>query len=236
MTLGNLEALSDEDARWLAQAQVLYGDGKPELLGGLAGKSELYGYSSANHTTLVNPGLESKRYSLSKAYANLVYSDGWVTREEDGDIELGVGSVAIFSNSSSDLGHGDCARLRSLEPLATEWTVEANTATATIAAPRGDLHIVFQQRNQKGVVRTSGGAPPAGKSMVELIKIFVTCKGQSLPVTRPDDHVIWSGLSWAWGKAPTGSMLNGEMLTIRLEWCAEDVTSPSFQLFGEPNG
>jgi hypothetical protein len=71
--------------------------------------------------------------------------------------------------------------------------------------------------------------------MAELIKIFVTCSEQNLPVVRPDNHVIWSGLSWAWGKVPASAFAKGDPLTIRLEWCAEDVTTPSFQLFWEPN-
>ena len=65
MTLGNLEALSDEDAKWFAAVQELFEGENPVFIGGMPGKAEeVYGYQSENILTLVNPCLQAQTHSL----------------------------------------------------------------------------------------------------------------------------------------------------------------------------
>jgi hypothetical protein len=207
MTLGNLEALTDDDARWFARAQALYEDEKPKLGNG---------YRSENVLTRINSTLRAETYSLPPEFKHLIYSDGFV-KIEPGKATLGVGAVAVFGNVELDLGRGDTPKVRTLKSLKTDWNIGPRAAETKIAAPEKDLHIVFRQRDANGkAVRTSGGAPPSGKQMAELLTVSVSCGGHELNVERPDNHIIWSGLSWAWGILPVGSVKPGEMLTIRL--------------------
>ncbi|HEY3780351.1 MAG TPA: hypothetical protein VGL56_04650 [Fimbriimonadaceae bacterium] len=217
MTLGNLEALSDEDGKWFARVQNLFESEKPDFVGGLPGLGELYGYQSMNLLTLVNPSLEAQLYTLPEGFEHQIYSDGFVSLET-GTMTLGTGAMAVLGKSPVELGSGENRLTYSFKIIEANWKADGRLAEAAIPTPSQDLHILFRQKDaRENAVRTSGGAPPSGKPIPELLKISVKSTGQELKVDRPDDHIIWSGLSWAWGILPAGSAKAGDLLTIRLE-------------------
>jgi hypothetical protein len=194
MMLGNLEQFDDEDARWMARVQALYLQaGTPTVVGGLPGKGELYGYQAGRLLTLVNPSLVEQRFPVG---APLVYVDGSVLIE-DGYAVLGSGAVAVFGSASLD--SPDVATT-GLSPVACDWSFSPHACETIFTCPGSEVHLVFEQRDAKGLaVRTSGGAPPDGASMAGLLRIEAFSGDEVLEVERPDDHILWSGLSWAYG-------------------------------------
>jgi hypothetical protein len=218
MTLGNLEALTDDDARWMAMVQRRYEEtNEPMMIGGIPGKGEVYGYfaygAAGPVLTAVNSCMEAQALKLPVDEPLFVtYSDG-IAELSRHELELGPGSVAVLARSANlipepagrvgPVGNVGPVGL-SLKELPADWKINAGSAEASIRLPAArsplTLHLVFRQFDGKGfAVRTSGGAPPNGKSMAELLRIEAFQNGSPLQVHRPDDKIVWSGLSWAYG-------------------------------------
>lgn len=206
MSLGNLEQFSEEDAKWWAQAQDLYSQALPgKFIGGIPGEGEAYGhlvYSDGYLVTAVNPSL--KEQSLEVPFVGehrVVFSEGSVVHDK-GKLNLGPSAMAVVGTGEfMSWNLGSEGKPIDLEPVACIWVTNEGSATAEIAVPAiAELHLIFNQKDKNGLaVRTSGGAPPAGKSMAELLRIEVRQNDQNLTVVRPDDKILWSGLSWAYG-------------------------------------
>lgn len=217
MTLGNLENLTDEDARWFAEAQRAYtGFSEPAMIGGEPGVGQTYGYLASNGEyqilTAVNPSL-SRQMLETPAGLELAFSDRQMS--DHGVLELGPGAMAVLTNFHLRLGEGGQPDTY-LSPIATNWRTSAHGAETDFAmASDGDLHIVVTQHDSRGkAVRTSGGSPPNGETMAQLLKITVN-SGHPCKVTRPDDKAIWSGLSWAYAVVP--DLKQGEKIKVRFE-------------------
>ncbi len=232
MTLGNLENLSDGDAEWFARAQKAFASfPAPVMLGGEPGQGQAYGYLASNDGrqifTAVNPGLN--RQMLERpAGLQLAFSDRPMT--DAGILELGPGGMAVLANFELHLGQGDQAELF-LFPVSTKWQATAHSAEATFTMPgEGDLHLVMTQHDAKGnAVRTSGGPPPTGETMANLLKITVELDGQPCKVDRPDDKAIWSGLSWAYGIVE--SLQKGDKVRVTFETADSSVAVIKPQAF-----
>ncbi|HTQ09516.1 MAG TPA: hypothetical protein VMI31_05535, partial [Fimbriimonadaceae bacterium] len=212
MTLGNLELLSEDDARFFAQAQDLF-RGVPRICQP-AGWNGVYGWEREHTTILVNPSLSRITCKLPRAGLSLGFLDGWGDLA-DQSIDLGPGAVALLTNRPGlKLEAPANDRLPpNLEEVEADWSVEGRSARATFVAPGGDLHFLFEQRDAKGLaVRTP--IPDAGANW---LGIEVAADGRPITVDRQDDRPIWSGMSWAYGvvrRLPRGSQVEVRMRSV----------------------
>jgi hypothetical protein len=204
MTLGNLEDLTDDDAKWFAKAQALFeGLASVEMVGGAPGAGQIYGYKCVtNSRTLfiaVNPAL-GRQSIETPPNLYLAYSDRPIP-EDSGILELGSGGMVVLSSLKSDcLGTGEGTQYF-LKPVPCEWRIQKGAARTKFAIPHtSEVHLVISQQDAKGkAVRSGGGTPIPGKSAGQMIQISAYCDGQDMVVDRPDDKLIWSGISWGYG-------------------------------------
>jgi hypothetical protein len=182
---GNLELLSDDDARWFAKVQKMYSPlmamGRTKTFGGVPSKVEPYGFGSLDPTgaiyTVVNPTQEVRAIDfplLSRAQGplldgRLLFRDaGFVPLLHNTQIVLGPGQMAVagfgrYAEQEYDLGvQSDVIIPRKIELMDTSFhSATKNGIAATLNAPaRGDLRIIFQQHAEDGTVRKT--APDLG--------------------------------------------------------------------------
>jgi hypothetical protein len=219
---GNLELLSDGDAQWFASAQraffAIHRDGQTSTFGGMPGQSEPYGFVSTNArgalVTVVNPSQSTRTISLPCVKSpGLVFTDsGFAPVIRDETITLGAEQIAVLgSGEYASLSFGietDVCIPTRIENIPTEFTsIETKTiqASVTLDTP-AMVRVVARQRNAPGyAVRTSGGSPPQGASLGDLLFIHAEQAGRSLPVQINYDKQIWSGLSWMVGEVSVTS-------------------------------
>jgi hypothetical protein len=139
-------------------------------------------------------------------------------------ITLGPGQMAAagfgpYAAPAFDFGvQEDVIIPRSIAPLEANFQgAGENTIQAIIQPPaKGDLRIVFQQRDEKGnIMRSWPGGPPNGKSVGTVLKIVAEQSGKPLPLDLQYDRVIWSGLSWGAGEIKRKDIASGLPITIR---------------------
>jgi hypothetical protein len=238
---GNLEFLDDAKARWFARVQKLYAPlqatGRTKAFGGIPGDVQPYGFGSLDSAgaiyTVVNPAQfvqEIEMPLLSGVQeplrgGHVIFRDAGFVPELTGDkIRLGPGQLAAVgfgrhAGPEFDLGVQQDVKIpRVIAPVdATFVSRGQNTIEATFTAPKkGDLRIIFQQRNSDGVItRSWPGGPPNGKSVGTVLKIVAEQDGKTLPIEINYDRVIWSGLSWGAGEIRHDDFASGRPLTIR---------------------
>ena len=188
VTMGNLEALSNCDAQWIAQVQELFeSNDSPKMFGGAPGKSEVYGYEVGKIKVLVNPSLESMELDEP---GDLIYAD---QAHQGSCLSLSPGGVALIGDARSLGGSEVEISVRSID---ADWSNEGKRAQITILAQPGEIHFGFRQVDAQGLaVRTSTGTTPLSDSL--RLQAF-TKKGE-IAVTLTHDRAIWSGISWAYG-------------------------------------
>ena len=117
------------------------------------------------------------------------------------------------------MGVEDDVRIpRSIVPVNARFVSKGqNAIEATITPPaKGDLRIIFQQRNSDGwITRSWPGGPPKGKSVGTVLKLRAEQNGKELPIATDYDRVIWSGLSWGAGEIRRGDFAGGQALTVQ---------------------
>ena len=238
---GNLEFISDDDARWFAGVQLLYlhlgATGRTKTFGGIPGEAEPYGFGSVDSEgavyTLLNPKesiAEIEMPLLSRLQepndgGRLLFRDaGFVPVLTGNKIKLGPGQLAVvgfarYANPKYGLGIQEDVRIPlGIQPLAAKFMPDGkNTIEATLSAPeRGDLRIIMQQRGDDSQIRrSSGGAPPNGTTMGKILVLLAWQDGRPLPIQVNYDLAIWSGLSWAVGEIRHSEMEAGQPVTIR---------------------
>ena len=238
---GNLEFLSNDDARWFARLQGMFAPlkaaGRTKTFGGIPGDAEPYGFGSLTSGgaiyTVVNPAQtvnDLQLPSLSQVQPPLsggrvIFRDaGFAPVLRRNTITLGPGQMAAigfgrFAAPQFDLGVQDDVRIpRAINPVAATFTPDgAGAIKATVQPPaNGDLRIIFQQWYADGTVaRSWPGGPPNGISMGKVLKISAEQGGKSLPVNIDYDRLIWSGLSWGAGEIEHTSFAPGEPIVIR---------------------
>ncbi|HVV03899.1 MAG TPA: hypothetical protein VHC96_06720 [Puia sp.] len=231
---GNLELLTDEDARWFAKAQRIYHgmqqrDGITSF-GAIPGTGKPYGFKAADPGgqvfTVVNPSQYIAAIDLPAARmpVRILYADsGFIPVVKDHRLSLGPEQLAVvgagsYASQSYDLGVDDSIRIPLLqEKLNVSFrTVEHNTIAATVQPQSGrGLRIIVQQFGPGGMpYRSWGGAPPDGKKMDTLIRIRVQQQGRELPLYVEYDKMIWSGLSWGAGELQQGNFDPASPLNI----------------------
>jgi len=214
---GNLELLTDADARWFAKAQQLWLPMQQtqaiKPFGGVPGQLQPYGYaaksSAGTLVCVVNPTQAITDVELpggGTSAQRILFTDaGFVPVVSSGSIRLGPEQMALvgqgdFSDPKYDLGVGEDVRIpNEIRPIEMPFAQVGNRLTGSLLPPAGvDLRLVFQQFDTDGIpLRSSGGAPPDGKLMDQLLSIRATQGGQPIPLSLQYDKAIWSGLSWA---------------------------------------
>lgn len=238
---GNLEFLDDEKARWLAKVQRIYENfkakGRTKTFGGIPGDDVPYGFGSFDSEgviyTVMNPSQEVRELEmplLSRVQAPLangrvIFRDAGFVPVLRGDrITLGPGQLAAvgygrYDSAEYDLGVQDDVQIpRRIAPISANFVSKpSNIIEATVDAPsKGDLRIIFQQKDTNGnVMRSWPGGPPNGTSVGKVLKIAVEQEGKELPVEIDYDRLVWSGLSWGAGEVKHSDFVSGTPIVIR---------------------
>ncbi len=248
---GNLELISDADARWFARVQSLYmhlqAFGRTKTFGGIPGEVQPYGFGSFESSgvvyTVVNPAQSFETIQLpmltrdqpSNTNGKIIFHDAGFRPVLNGDrIKLGPGQMAVvaygqYASPRYDLGiQEDVVIPRSIARVPAEFVKkDEKTVEAVVDAPRqGSLRIILQQHSPDGSLRrTWAGGPPKGTNMRDIFRIRAWQNGRELPVEINYDKVIWSGLSWAAGEVRAGSFTPGQAVTIQLSSAEKDAVS-----------
>lgn len=238
---GNLEFLSDDDARWFAKVQSLYlrlqSMGRTKTFGGIPGEVQPYGFGSLDAGgevyAVVNPAQSVEEIQMPRlSREQTAIKDGRVIFRDAGfqpvlagdKIKLGPGQMALvgfgkYARPDYDLGRQDDVVIpRSIQPVQAVFSPRAkNVIEAKVSAPKnGNLRIIMQQRSPKDgtVARSWKGGPPTGTNMGKFFVLSASQDGKPLPVEINYDKVIWSGLSWAVGEIGHASLRPGVPVTI----------------------
>jgi hypothetical protein len=242
-THGNLELITDDDARWFARVQSLYlhfqSEGRIKSFGSVPGEVQTYGFgaldSDGSVYVVMNPAqnvahvemplLSQVQKPLSEG--RVLFRDaGFVPKLSSNTIELGPGQMAMvgfgkYAAPAYDFGiQQDVVIPRSIRPVSAEFhETGKGVIQATIPAPAGgDLRLIMQQYSPAGSLRrTWAGGPPSGTDMGKVFLLEVTQNGKQLPISEDYDKIVWSGLSWAVGEIRARDMLAGQPLTLTFQ-------------------
>ncbi len=237
---GNLEFITDQDARWFAKVQSLYlrlqAMGRTKTFGGIPGDVQPYGFGSLDTEgvvyTVMNPSQnveELKMPLLSRQQKSndtglVLFRDAGFKPVLKGDkISLGPGQLAVvgfgrYANGEYDFGLQEDVRIPiAILPVAAKFVAEGkNTIKTSVPAPeRGNLRIIVQQRGSDGsILRSWGGAPPNGTTMGKILVLNAWQNGQPVSIEINYDKAIWSGLSWAAGEIKRSALVPGQPVRI----------------------
>ena len=226
--------MSEEDAKWFAKAQKLYGElqrlDKVVAIGAIPGTGKPYGFaahgSKGTVFTVVNPSQEVAAISLlphnglvtpgmdRAVLQRILYADqGFVPYLEKGFVSMGPEQLVVIGTGEygdASYGLGTDADIRvpvSSQKLDLSFTSRGKNLVGGQAPAQGKtLRILFQQYGADGFpVRSWGGSPPDGRKMSELLVIRARQAGKELPLAIEYDKMIWSGLSWGAAELRQGS-------------------------------
>jgi len=222
-TYGNLELLSDNDARWFARVQSMFlhfqSVGRIKTFGGVPGDVQPYGFGALDGEgslyTIVNPTESVVTMTLpvlSKVQppirqGRVLFRDAGFVPQLGGDrVVLGPEQMAVvgygkYASPQFELGvQEDVVIPRTIRPLPAEFhEVSKGVIEATVQAPAsGDLRLIMQQYSPDGTLRRTW--PVGDLAATSMGKIFVLKakqEGRDLPIRENYDRVVWAGLSWA---------------------------------------
>jgi hypothetical protein len=245
---GNLELITDDDARWFARVQSLFLEmqsvGRTKAFGGIPGEVKTYGFGSVDSDgavyVLVNPAQSVQPVEmplLSKEQrplgpGRLLFTDaGFHPVITGNQIQLGPGQMAMvgfgkYNSPKYDFGvQDDVVIPKSIRPVEAQFqTTGEGVIEATIPAPPGgDLRLVMQQHNPDGSLRrTWAGGPPKGTNMGQVFMLEAKQGGHPVPIAINYDKIVWSGLSWAVGEIKAKDLSPGEPLTLTFRSTEKD--------------
>ncbi len=219
---GNLELLSDADAKWFAKIQKIYLDlqefGQISTFGDMPVKGSPYGYKAIKEDgalfTIVNPSQSIQKVEIETNFSTdgvVLFSDaGFVPKLKGKELTLGpeqlvlVGYGEYSDLKKYDLGKEDDVVIPSkIEkiPAAFEKTGE-NKFQAVVKNfnSNSTLRIVCSQKGSDGKYFRVSGGDNKGFSVGRLIRLSATQDGKELPVNINYDKKLWSGISWASGE------------------------------------
>ena len=213
---GNLDLLGDEDAAWFAKAQQLFwphiSKNQIATVGDLPGTAGVYGLGSegeapGHFTLVVNPSQKMAETAVNRG--RVLYHDGAQVKYNSQGIVLGPEQMVlvgegIYEEPEWDLGNDtEVVIPGAIAKLDATFTQEGPSTRGTVAPPAGQtLRIIFQQFEESTgrAKRTTGGSPPKGTPLGQMLTLQATQAGRDLPVKINYDKAIWSGLSWAVGE------------------------------------
>jgi len=245
---GNLEFLSDDDARWFAKVQSLYlaleAKGRTKTFGGIPGEVQPYGFGSLDADgsvyAVVNPAQNVEEIQLPRLSkeqgpvegGRLIFRDAGFEPVLSGDrIRLGPGEMAAvgfgkYASAQYDLGIQEDVKIpRAISVLKVEFSAPSkNVIRAEVASSKGDLRIVMRQRSAKdgSIMRSWKGGPPNGTNMGKVFVLSASQDGKPVPVEINYDKVIWSGLSWAVGEIKHSALKPGVPVVIECSSAEDD--------------
>ena len=231
---GNLELLTNADAKWFAQTQSLYQElqklDKLRTFGAIPGTGKPYGFRADGILgvvcTVVNPSQEIVTMGLPviAKTSSVLYADGGYRPVLKGStLMLGPEQLVVvgfdqYASGKYNLGRDDTISIPvAISKINSSFkkTGKNKIETTVDKIPIKNIRIIFQQFDEKGCpYRTWGGAPPDGKKMDVFFKINVSQKGSPVPIHIEYDKMIWSGLSWAAGEISEDDLDFGKPLTI----------------------
>jgi hypothetical protein len=211
---GNLDLLNEADGRWFADLQKLFfglhAQARITTFGGMPGRGEPYGFAwnadSGSVIAVVNPSQAMQQVTIPLIeQPSLLFTDsGFHPIIEASTIVLGPEQLALLGSgvyAHLNFGHeADVFIPSAIEKLDVHFTQDGDKAICMEipTGSSGTFRMIVKQVDQHGrVVRTTGGSPPYGKTLGELLQISVEQSGTPLPVQINYDKAIWSGLSWA---------------------------------------
>lgn len=247
-THGNLELITDDDARWFARVQSLYlhfqSEGRIKSFGGIPGEVQTYGFGALDADgsvyVVMNPAQNVAQVEmplLSPAQkplgeGRILFRDaGFVPRLGGDSIELGPGQMAMvgfgkYASTAFDFGiQQDVVIPRSIRLVPAQFhETSKGVIQATIPAPAGgDLRLIMQQYSPDGSLRrTWAGGPPSGTNMSKVFLLEAIQGGKQLPIREDYDKVVWSGLSWAMGEISAKDLHAGDPLTLTFRSMEKD--------------
>lgn len=256
-TYGNLELLSDRDARWFARVQSLFlhfqSKGRIKTFGGVPGNMQPYGFGAIDTegsvyvavnpteavTTIAMPLLSQEQHALGQG--RLLFRDsGFSPHLAGNELKLGPEQMALvgygkYASPAFDLGvQDDVVIPSSIKPIPAEFrSVGKGLMEATIQAPtNGDLRLIMQQHSPDGTVRrTWAGGDPNGTNMGKVLILKAEQGGKELPIQKTYDRVIWSGLSWAEGEISHRDITPGAPLTLTFQSNEKDPVTLEGKIF-----
>ncbi len=249
---GNLEFLTDEDARWFTRVQSLYlrlqSMGRTKTFGGIPGEIKPYGFGSFSTEgavyAVLNPAQAVEQISLPQlsqvqgplAGGHIIFRDAGFSPVLSGStIKLGPGQMAVVGfgrYAQYDLGIQDDVQIpRAISPLSAQFTPHGkNVIEATFGLPaHSDIRVVMQQHSAKDgtIMRSWKGGPPNGTNMGKFFVLKAWQAGKEIPVEIEYDKIIWSGLSWAVGEIRSSELAPGQPVTIQASSSEDDPVSLS---------
>jgi hypothetical protein len=232
---GNLELLSDEDAKWFARTQLMYHQLQKQdnttPFGEIPGKGKPYGFKSSTTAgavcTVVNPSQQIANVQLpvEMTGSKILYADGGYQPKVTGqDLVLGPEQLVVvgfgaFANDKYRLGIDPTINIPvAIDKIQTTFSPSGKNAIecSIKTTAHKNLRIIFQQFDSNGLpYRSWPGAPPDGKKVSEVIKINVSQEGKDIPLHIEYDKMIWSGLSWGAAEIKNGTFDPSKGLTVK---------------------
>ncbi|NMB72811.1 MAG: hypothetical protein GYA22_11760 [Bacteroidales bacterium] len=236
---GNMDLLDQKDGYWFAMVQrLLYSfqrSGKITPFGEIPGKGLPYGYLAEKEDgcliTVVNPSQEVMKISFPAGEygpIRVLFTDkGFVPVLQPGRLTLGPEQMAligtgIYAAPELDLGiQEDVLIPQQIKPFPTVWENTGTSEVQTRFTYQGpyDLRLVFTLSKEDGrPLRISGGSPPNGRFMEELLQISVIQGKKEIPLRINYNKQIWSGLSWAVAEIDRKEISEKQPLLIRFRF------------------
>jgi len=215
---GNLDLLTNEDARWASKVQAMFYSlqeyGRFETFGNLPGSATPYGFVARERegrlVTVINPSQKVCEIDIpSENYpsARLLFTDqGFRPVLSGNKIVLGPEQMALvgfgkYNADKYDLGvEADVfIPLDVVEFPIQMVNVKPGQWRGTLMPPVDKkLRFVFRLTTPNGEpLRITGGELAERASMGTIIRIEVTQQNKPIPMVIHYDKKIWSGLSWA---------------------------------------
>lgn len=218
---GDLSLLNAKEINWFSTAQTFWmhvqKNATFHTLGNIPGTGKVYGYSAENRYgkvyTLVNPSQTSKKFYLpvleKQVYKVLYQEENYPTKihrntiflKPEQMLILGTGKYAtktyVLSENAKKTILGKSRR------VFTKQSTKLCNQMFFDFTPKSSkkLKLIFLLKDSKDrPIRISGGSPPYGKYLSDILQLNVTQNKHPLNLQTNNHKQIWSGMSWVVGE------------------------------------
>jgi hypothetical protein len=243
---GDLSLLSEEDARWFAKVQSIFGPltalGRTKTFGGIPGEIAPYGFAALDTTgaiyTIVNPTQQTQQIEIPRlsnvqelgSPGRVLFRDaGYVPKLKGTSLSLGPEQMCLvgfgrYAQPTYDLGvEEDIVIPNRIENVGARFsTSRPNAVTTEVLAPaKGDLRVIFSQR------AADGSAPRTANMKIEAVQ-----KGRPVEIIQPDqERAITTGISWGAGEIRGERLVRGQPVTISCSSSSEEPVTLSGSVY-----